>query len=67
MLLLVIYRFLSEEVAEMDEILHFDDEVSDNMTDPDEEASTELGEVPHAKKKGSLDPNLRPYGLIYRI
>ena len=39
----------------------------DRLTDPDPEESTELGEVPHAEKKGSIDPGLRPYGLIYRL
>ena len=34
-------------------------------TDPDEEESTELGEVPHAANKGSQPPWAK-YGLIYR-
>jgi len=33
--------------------------------DPDEEDSTELGEVPQSDTKGSLDHRTRPYGYQY--
>ena len=35
------------------------------LLDPSEEDSTELGEGPHADKKGSADPRMRPYGYQY--
>ena len=33
--------------------------------EPDEENSTELGEIPHSSQKGSMDPRVRPYGYMY--
>jgi len=66
-LLLVMYGFLKEEVKDVKAALDYAEDVEDLYIDPDEEDSTELGEVPHAEKKGSIDPNYRPYGLIYRI
>tara|TARA_R110000824_G_scaffold62242_5_gene164975 strand:- start:233 stop:781 length:549 start_codon:yes stop_codon:yes gene_type:complete len=49
--------FMSEEAFEKQQEAHY--------TDPDEEDSTELGEVPHASYKGSMPPWAR-FGLIYR-
>ena len=66
-LLLVIYYFMKEEVSEVKAALMYADELEDSYTDPDDEESTELGEVPHEEKKGSIDPGYKPYGLIYRL
>jgi len=66
-LLLVIYNFLKEEVKDVNSALDYAEDVEELYIDPDEEDSTELGEVPHAEKKGSIDPGYRPYGLVYRI
>ena len=66
-LLLVIYYFMKDEVADVKAALMYADELEDNYTDPDDEESTELGEVPHKEKKGSIDPGYKPYGLIYRL
>tara|TARA_R110002110_G_scaffold196614_1_gene406461 strand:- start:102 stop:647 length:546 start_codon:yes stop_codon:yes gene_type:complete len=49
--------FMSEKAFEKQQDAHY--------TDPDEEDSTELGEVPHSTYKGSIPPWAR-YGLIYR-
>lgn len=49
--------FMSEKAFEKQQEAHY--------TDPDEEDSTELGEVPHSSYKGSMPPWGR-YGLIYR-
>jgi len=65
--LFVIYNFFKEEVDNMRSALDYSDAADDMLTDPDERDSTELGEVPQSDKKGSIDPGLRPYGLIYRI
>jgi hypothetical protein len=35
--------------------------------DPDEEESTELGEVPHAVEKGTINKNDFPSGANYRV
>ena len=66
-LLLVIYYFMKDEVADVKAALMYADELEDSYTDPDDEDSTELGEVPHKEKKGSIDPGYKPYGLIYRL
>ena len=65
--LFVIYNFFKEEVDDMRSALDYSDAAEDMLTNPDERDSTELGEVPHSKKKGSIEPGIRPYGLIYRI
>ena len=66
-LLYVMYHFLQDEVADIKNILSYDEDVESAYTDPSKDDSTELGEVPHEEKKGSLDPGYQPYGLIYRI
>ena len=65
--LFVIYNYFKEEIDDIRSALDYSDDVEDMMIDPDEKDSTELGEVPHSKKKGSIEPGIRPYGLIYRI
>ena len=63
-LLIIIFSFISNIDDE------FEKEFEDSLTDPDEEESTELGEVPHADQKGSIRPGYiySPYGIssIYR-
>lgn len=39
----------------------------DRLFDPDEEYSTELGEVPHAVEKGSITRDYWPSGANYRV
>tara|TARA_R100000808_G_C2112633_1_gene126256 strand:+ start:88 stop:723 length:636 start_codon:yes stop_codon:yes gene_type:complete len=66
-LLLVIYDFLQDEIKDIKNILRYDDEVEGHYTEPEDKDSTELGEIPHKEKKGSMDPGYQPYGLLYRI
>ena len=66
-LLFTIYQFLKDEVIIVKQSMTYDDEVSSHYTDPDDDETTELGEVPHEEKKGSIDPGHKPYGLIYRL
>jgi len=69
-LILVISKFVEEEKKFVD----FDDQVEEewenSLSDPDEEDSTELGEVPQSSQKGSIRPGYiySPYGIssIYR-
>ena len=60
-------KFISEEKPFFDTYEEYDEDYEDSIVNPDEEASTELGEVPHAQEKGSLRPAyLRgAYGLQY--
>ena len=66
-ILLAIYDFLKEEVPEITDAIEFENAIEDHYTDPEAEDSTELGKVPHSSKKGTIDPQQKPYGLIYRI
>ena len=66
-LLLATYNFLKDEKELFSAVEEFEEEYEDRLLDPEAEDSTELGEVPQAAKKGSIDPNSLPYGLIYRI
>ena len=65
-ILVGIYKFIKDDVETMNH-LKYEKSIEDWMTDPEDEDSTELGEVPHAAKKGAIDSKRRPYGLIYRI
>jgi hypothetical protein len=68
--LLIVFKFMQEESRyfEIDE--EFEEEFEKSLTEPDEDDSTELGEVPHADQKGSIRPGYiySPYGIssIYR-
>lgn len=65
--LINVSNFIDEErpyFEQMDAIVSMDDE---HRIDPDEEFSTELGEVPHRDKQGSMRPGYirDPYSLDY--
>jgi hypothetical protein len=66
-LLLLTYLFIKEEIPLYQHIDAFEQEFDDELLDPDPQNSTELGEVPQDPRKGSIDPAMKPYGLIYRI
>ena len=70
LLLLVIFRFIEDESDYFSVDDEFEKEFEDSLTDPDEDESTELGEVPHADQKGAIRPGYiySPYGIssIYR-
>ena len=63
--LLEIFNFLESEQPNMQSREMYKDNLQDYFLDPEEEDSTELGEVPHREKKGSLDHQVRPYGYQY--
>jgi len=65
MALLEVYNFIQEEKPNMDSREAYKDKLQNFFLDPDDEETTELGEVPHADKKGSLDHQVRPYGYQY--
>ena len=57
--------FLEEERPDIMARKHLHRDMTTHMLDPDEDDSTELGEVPHGEKKGSLDHTHRAYGYQY--
>ena len=67
-ILLSIYFYLIKELPKLRAALDYDLEVDDSLTDPSEKDSTEYGEVPQKKRKGTMDPfYTQNYGLLYRI
>lgn len=66
--LLNIFMFFKEELPDLKGALDYDFETDKMLVDPDAEDSTEFGEVPQQKKKGTMDPfYTQYYGLLYRI
>jgi hypothetical protein len=63
--ILNVAKWLDSEKPSIDFVDDYEDEVTADYTDPDNEYSTELGEVPQAAEKGSIRPALvrGPYGL----
>jgi len=67
-ILLSIYFYLIKELPRLRAALDYDLEVDDSLTDPSEKDSTEYGEVPQKKRKGTMDPfYTQNSGLLYRI
>ena len=56
--ILNIAKWLDEEKPAIDFLEDYEEEVTDDYTDPDKEYSTELGQVPQAAEKGSIKPSL---------
>jgi hypothetical protein len=63
--LYVVSKFLNEEKPYFTKRTEYEDNELDYLVDPDDEHSTELGEVPHEERKGSLMPGYirGPYGM----
>lgn len=57
LVLFTISKFLEEERPHMEMEAYFEDEFEERMTRPDESISTELGEIPQAAVKGTIDPS----------
>ena len=66
--LLNIFTFLRQELPNLRKALDYSFEVDNSVVNPSVEDSTEYGEVPQQKKKGTMDPfYTQYYGLIYRL
>ena len=64
-----IYRFLKEEKPHYDYIEDYEEMLDNYYTEPTDQDSTELGEVPQASEKGSIRPgyNYAPYWMSYML
>ncbi len=51
-------KFMEEEAPRFMYNRMYDEQEEQAMTDPDEEESTELGEIPHRREKGSIRPGI---------
>ena len=69
MALINIAKWIDEERPYFEFVEAHSDLQTDRFTSPDEEESTELGEVPHEETKGSLRPgyNYGPYWQNYTL
>jgi hypothetical protein len=63
--LYMISEYLTGEKPFFKSANDFDDERLDYMLHPDDENSTELGDVPQSDKKGSHGVTRGPYGFMY--
>ena len=56
--LLGVTKFIEEEAPRFMYQQMYDEQEEDRLTNPDSEGSTELGEVPHKREKGSMRPGI---------
>lgn len=63
--LFVIHEYMTQEKPYFKSSGEFDDERLDRLLRPSDEDSTELGDVPQSDKKGSMSPDVRPFGFQY--
>jgi len=52
---LVVDNFIQEEKPFYDKSNEFEDDLEEKLLEPDEEESTELGEIPHQPRKGTIN------------
>ena len=61
-----LYDYFQMEEPSFEMVDKFKDNEEDRLTDPD--VYTDLGDVPHAEKKGSIDPRFaRKYYITYHF
>jgi len=61
LVLFTIGKFIEEEKPHMEKEKYLEDEHEERLTNPDEEESTELGEIPQKATKGSLPKDANMY------
>lgn len=66
-IILLTKRFLDKENEFINISHNYEENVEDMFVNPDEEDSTELGEIPQAARKGNINPYQTAYGLLYRV
>lgn len=65
--LLVIDKFMAMEKPLYDALKNREEEYEEFLTNPEEEDSTELGEIPHKDLQGSNTQRVRSWGITNRI
>tara|TARA_R100000008_G_C3558673_1_gene154706 strand:+ start:574 stop:1137 length:564 start_codon:yes stop_codon:yes gene_type:complete len=58
-----IAKFIEEEKPKYEYLDHMEDEEEKWLTEPTDEEATDLGDVPHAREKGSIRPGI--YNQVY--
>ncbi|NCX94745.1 MAG: hypothetical protein EBX40_08720, partial [Gammaproteobacteria bacterium] len=65
--LLLTKRFLEKEMEFINIAKNYEENVEDMYVNPDEEDTTELGEVPQKPRKGHVNIYQTAYGILYRV
>jgi hypothetical protein len=63
--LFTIYEYIRHERPYYEADANQESGLIGHITEPDEKDTTELGDIAHKTKKGSMDPKLRPFGYMY--
>ena len=63
--LYVISEYINGERPFFRSSKEYDEERLDYLLRPDDDHSTDLGDVPQEPRKGSMHPGIRPYGFMY--
>jgi hypothetical protein len=66
-IILLTKRFLEKEMEFIDISKNYEENVEDMYVNPDEEDTTELGEVPQKPRKGNVNIYQTAYGILYRV
>jgi hypothetical protein len=66
-IILLTKRFLDKESEFVNISDNYKEDLEDMFVDPDEEDTTELGEIPQQTKKGNISQYQSAYGLLYRV
>ena len=60
-----LYRYMQEEKPYYEISSKYKEDTLNHDINPEDEYSTELGDVPHGDNKGSIDTKVRPFGYQY--
>ena len=66
-ILLLTKRFLEKEMEFINIAKNYEENVEDMYVNPEEEDTTELGEVPQKPRKGHVNIYQTAYGILYRV
>ena len=66
-IILLTKRFLEKEMEFIDISKNYEENVEDMYVNPEEEDTTELGEVPQKPRKGHVNIYQTAYGILYRV
>jgi len=66
-ILLLTKRFMDKENEFINVAENYEESVEDMYVNPDEEETTELGEIPQKARKGNVNVYQTAYGILYRV
>jgi hypothetical protein len=66
-IILLTKRFMEKEMEFIDISKNYEENVEDMYVNPEEEDTTELGEVPQKPRKGHVNIYQTAYGILYRV